>query len=101
MSRTIEVVAGWGKSQRASKLLQTECGLRHNMKSLEAGPSELYHVLLSDARRHMNLRKSITRAQEGENMITVTTLALLIYLFGGYIDPEKRQNNECTKSQAK
>jgi hypothetical protein len=34
-------------------------------------------------------------------MITVTALALLIYLFGGYADPERRQNNECTKSYAK
>jgi len=38
MSRTLEVAAGWDKSQEASKLLQTECSPRHNMKSLEAGP---------------------------------------------------------------
>lgn len=32
-------------------------------------------------------------------MITVVTaLALLIYLFGGYIDSEGRQKNEYTKS---
>jgi hypothetical protein len=34
-------------------------------------------------------------------MITITTLALLIYLFGGYVDTERRQSNGCTKSQAK
>jgi hypothetical protein len=34
-------------------------------------------------------------------MITVTALTLLIYLFGGYLDSERRQKNECTKSQAR
>jgi hypothetical protein len=33
-----------------------------------------------------------------KSMITVTALALLIYLFGGYADYERRQKNECTKS---
>ena len=31
-------------------------------------------------------------------MITVTALALLIYLFSGYADFERRQKNECTKA---
>ena len=30
-------------------------------------------------------------------MITITALALLIFLFGGYADYERTQNNECTK----
>jgi hypothetical protein len=34
-------------------------------------------------------------------MITVTALSLLIYLFGGYLDSERSQKNECAKSQAK
>ena len=36
--------------------------------------------------------------RKDENMITVTALALLIYLFSGYADYKKRQKNECTKS---
>ena len=31
-------------------------------------------------------------------MISITALALLIYLFGGYLDSERRQKNECSKS---
>ena len=31
-------------------------------------------------------------------MMTVTALALLIYLFGGYVDSERRQKNECANS---
>jgi hypothetical protein len=31
-------------------------------------------------------------------MITVTALALIIYLFGGYVDPERTEKNECTQS---
>ena len=36
--------------------------------------------------------------RKDKNMITVTALALLIYLFSGYADFERRQKNECTKS---
>ena len=31
-------------------------------------------------------------------MISITALALLIYLFGGYLDSERRQKNERSKS---
>jgi hypothetical protein len=36
--------------------------------------------------------------RKGESMITVAALALLICLFGGYIDSERRQDNARSKS---
>jgi hypothetical protein len=40
----------------------------------------------------------INLSRKDKSMITVTALALLIYLFGGYADYERTQKNECTKS---
>ena len=43
-------------------------------------------------------RAGVNLSRKDKSMITVTALALLIYLFGGYADYERRQKNECTKS---
>ena len=38
---------------------------------------------------------TITKAM---TTISILAMAMVIYLFGGYVDSERRQNNECTKS---
>ena len=43
-------------------------------------------------------RAGVNLSRKDKSMITVTALALLIYLFGGHADYERRQKNECTKS---
>jgi len=30
--------------------------------------------------------------------MSILAMAMVIYLFGGYVDSERTQNNECTKS---
>jgi hypothetical protein len=109
----IEVAAGWDKSQQASKLHQVESPTPHDEKLLEAlghletlsrsatlGRSTMHELTevnyLRAGKLPYALKSNLMR--KGQNMITVTALALLIYLFGGYVDSERRQNDECTKS---
>jgi hypothetical protein len=58
--------------------------------------NEINH--LSHVRADGPARAGVNLSRKDKSMITVTALALLIYLFGGYDDYERRQKNECTKS---
>ena len=53
---------------------------------------------LTDLRADRPALAGVNLRRKDKNMITVTALALLIYLFGGHADYERRQKNECTKS---
>jgi len=53
---------------------------------------------LSHLRAYRPARAGTNLSRKDKSMITVTALALLIYLFGGYADYERRQKNECTES---
>jgi hypothetical protein len=83
-------------AQKASSFMKCRRRNPRDRDETTFATNEINH--LSHVRADRSARAGANLSRKDKSMITVTALALLIYLFGGYADYERSQKNECTKS---